>query len=83
MQTLIIFLLYVNHGLAAPQSNFLKSIKINALGIYSAIRFDLKQKRCILSTLSKHARKVLFWKGFYAISEISDLNDKNSRVIIF
>lgn len=77
------FLLYVNHGLAAPQSNFLKSIKINALGIYSAIRFDLKQKRCILNTLSKHARKVLFWKGFYAISEISDLNDKNSRVIIF
>lgn len=43
----------------------------------------LKQKRCILNTLSKHARKVLFWKGFYAISEISDLNDKNSRVIIF
>lgn len=78
MQTLIIFLLYVNHGLAAPQSNFLKSIKIDELGIYSAIQFDLNK-----NAVTKHARKVLFWKGFYAIAEISDLNDKNSRVIIF
>lgn len=40
MQTLINFLLHVNYDLAAPQSNFLKSIKINALINYSVIQFN-------------------------------------------
>lgn len=40
MQTLINFLLHVNYDLAAPQSNFFKSIKINALVNYSVIQFN-------------------------------------------